>query len=83
MRISHNIRDFFGFAMLAVFGACGLWICWRMTNNPFALLMYFAPFCVTAALFSIGILGMVLSLVEGIISSVIAWRRAKASKRES
>ena len=84
MKISQNIRDFGGFAILAILGICGLGICYWRTNCAVALLIWFAPFCAAGALLLVGILGMILSLVEEVIARVVAWRsRFRAFKRES
>jgi hypothetical protein len=78
MKLSHGILDFIGFAMLVFLGIAGLWICRRMIVDGISYLEFFVFFCVAGSLLLVGILGMIISLVEWLISGVIAQRRGNS-----
>ena len=75
MKLSHDILDFIGFAMLVFCGIAGLWICRMKIVDGISYLKYFVLFYGAVSLMLVGVLGMIASLVEWLISGVIARRR--------
>jgi hypothetical protein len=79
MKLSHNVRDFIGFAILTVLGFGGLFLCRKIFNGYKVYLDFYGLLCLILAVLSIGVIGMILSAVDWFISVVKARHRAKAS----
>jgi hypothetical protein len=79
MRLSHNVRDFVGFAILTVSGFGGLFLCRKLFDNYNVYLGFYGLLCLILAVLTIGVIGMIFSAVDWFISVVKARHRAKAS----
>ncbi len=71
------MRDFFGFAILAILGVTGLWLCRLVLANAFAFVLLFVPTIAAGALLVVGIIGMIWSVVDWLLSVVKARHRTK------
>jgi len=72
MKHSHTMRDFFGFAILAILGIAGLWLCRLVFANAFAFVLLFVPTIAAGALLLVGIIGMIWTVVDRLLSVVKA-----------
>jgi hypothetical protein len=82
MKSSHTLWTFLGFAVLAVLGVGGLWLCRDVFGPGLKYLVLFGPAVAAGSLLLIGFVGMIWLLVEWFVSGVIARRKAKASKQK-
>jgi hypothetical protein len=82
MKFSQTLWSFIGFALLAILGIGGLWLCRDVFGPGLTYLVLFGPAVAAGSLLLIGVLGMIWLLVERLVSSVMARRKAKASKKK-
>jgi len=82
MRLSHNVRDFIGFAILTVLGFGGLFLCRNIFNNYNVYLSFYGLLCLILAVLSIGAIGMIWSAADWLISTAKSRHIAKTSHQE-
>jgi len=79
MKISRHIWDFMKFASLTFAATGGIWALWRCHLRADIFYLWLGAILCLCFLLLTGILGMVWSLVEWVVSGVAMWRRSRAS----
>ena len=79
MSISPQIRCFVRFALVTLLGFGGIWLCMQLRIS-----LYITLWLLLAAglVVLVGVLGMVWSLVEWLISGIVAWFRSETCRRK-
>jgi hypothetical protein len=72
MKHLQTLRELSGFAMLAVIGVAALWLCRLVVANAFAFVLFFVPAMVAGALLVVGIIGMIWSVGDWLLSALKA-----------